>query len=673
MKNNQAQNKVQKLFVEAATQLQQGNAAKARRGLEKVAKMAPKSAAVWYNLALSAQHLGQHHKALKEYRKSLELAPNQVEAVINLALSHKSLEQREEAIKEANKALGMDPAHPRALNLLGSLYAEEKQYDKAREYLEKSLKTDPNNVEARQNLANVHYESGNSEEAAKALAPLISHPNVTKEQLELQGQILLDQRKFDEVQPLIKNLKERYPDDESVMILEMSFCELINDHFSVVTIAQGILKNNPKYARVWNALGNAYFQLDSTEKAKESYTRAIEFDPEHPEYHNHIGLAFASLGQKDSAEASYRRSLALDPEHIEAHRNLIAMRKFDSLDDPDVVALLELWKRNDHSEQMRCKLAFALGKIYDDCGFYDQAFETYKIGNDLKSKEITMDFDQYYKHIDRIIEVLDSRPSTIVADKDYPCKPIFILGMSRSGTTLVEQIISRHPDVTGCGELPCIERSIGRLEKNYGEMRTYPDDFPEIEESLYAKETQEYFDWVMKLHPIETGHFTDKMPFNFIHIWLIKTLLPNAAIIHCHRHPLDVIVSNYFQLYGSEINFVYDLEILTRYYLRYHRLMRHWHSVFPKDIYKVQYEALVADNANQTRSLIEGAGLEWDDACLDKSRSDTAVRTASIWQVREGIYTSSKERWRRYEKHLSPAIEILQSAGVLDDECRYLD
>ena len=673
MKNNQSQQKVQKLFIEAANNLQRGDAAKARRGLEKVVKLAPQSAAAWYNLALSAQHLGQHQKALREYRKSLALAPDQIEAVINLALSHKSLGQSEEALIEANKALLIDSAHPRVLNLMGSLCAENKEYEKAKEYLEKSLAIDPANVETRQNLANAYLESGKCEAAAEILAPLLSSSDVSKEQMELHGQILLDQRKFDEVQPIIKELKQRYPGDESVLILEMSFCELINDNFSVVNIAQKILKNNPKHARVWNSLGSAYFQLDSTENAKKSYLNAIKYDPEHPEYRNNIGLAYASLGQKESAEESYRESLALNPEYLEAHRNLIAMRKFKSLDDPDARPLLELWEREEATDEMRCKLAFALGKIYDDCKLHDLAFETYKIGNELKSKGIDMDFNQYYSHIDRIIDVLDSKPSTVVEENVSSLQPIFVLGMSRSGTTLVEQIISRHPDVTGCGELPCIERAIGRLEKNYGEMRTYPDDFFNIEKSQFVKEAHEYFDWVMKLHPIKTGHFTDKMPFNFIHIWLIKTLFPNAAIVHCHRHPLDVIVSNYFQLYGSEINFVYDLDILARYYLRYHHLMRHWHSVFPGEIYKVQYEALVADNQDQTRKLIEGAGLEWDDACLDVTRSDTAVRTASIWQVREGIYTSSKERWRQYEKHLGPAIDILRHAGILDDHCHYID
>ncbi len=673
MKQNQSPQKVQKLFVEAATWLQKGDAARARRGLEKVVKMAPKSAAAWYNLALAAQHLGQHQKAVKEYTKSLALDPAQVEAVINLALSHKALGQEKEAISEAKRSLSMQPNHPRALNLLGTLSAEANDYDKARQYLEQSLQIDPANADARQNLANSLLGAGDSEQAALVLAPLIAAPSPTRDQMELQGRILLDQRKFDEVQPLLKTLKQRYPGDEGIKLLDMSFCELINDNFSVLNIAQEILKKNPRHARVWNSLGNAYFQLDSVDKAKESYQKAIEFDPEHPEYRNNTGLAFASLGDKERAEERYRQAVELDPEYIEAYRNLVAMKKFESLDDPDAVPLLKIWERKDQNDQMRCKLAFALGKIYDDCGLYDLAFETYHIGNELKLKEITMDFGQYYSHIDRIMQVLDSKPAKVVEDNESQIQPIFITGMSRSGTTLVEQIMSRHPDVTGCGELPCIDRAIGRLERNYGQMRVYPDDFPGLDISAFSQETKEYLDWVTRLHTISTGLFTDKLPFNFVHIWLIKVLFPAAAIVHCHRHPLDVIVSNYFQLYGSELNFVYDLEILARYYVRHHRLMRHWHRIFPGEIYKVQYEALVADSDTQTRKLIQGTGLEWDDACLDQKRSDAAVRTASIWQVREGIYTSSRERWRRYEKHLQPAIKILVKEGVLDSENRYLD
>lgn len=664
--------KIKSMFIAAATKLQQGDANSARKGLEKLAKLEPSSAAIKYNLALAYQHLGQHHKALEIYRQLVKIAPENIDAIINLGIAQKEMSMLEEAAANAKRALAISPNHPRALNLLGSLSAEQKDYEQARAHFQGLLDADSSNTDARFNLANTLLQSGDSESALETINPLLEK-NPSKERKILAGQILLDLKRFEEAGEIQKELNSAYPEDIEVWKLELSLSELVKDHFRVVDVAQRILKKSPKDADIWNALGGAYFQLDAIEKSKDSYLKAIELDQNNAEYRNNIGLAFASLGDKQSAEKYYRRAIALNPEYAEAYRNLVAMQKFTSLDNEDAQMVTTLWEKQDLSDFSRCKLAFALGKIYDDCGQSDKAFETYYVGNQLKSKEISMDFDQYLTHIDRIVEVLNAKPKNTVLFNDNESQPIFILGMPRSGTTLVEQILSRHPEVTGCGELPCIERAIGRLEKKFGGPRVYPDDFKSIDLALYKQETQEYFNWVNRLHNISTGFFTDKMPFNFLHIWLIKAMFPHAAIAHCHRHPLDVMTSNYFQLYGSDINFVYDLEILARYYVRYHRLMRHWHNLFEGEVYKVQYEALVMNSEAETRALIENMGLEWDDACLDQKRSDTAVRTASIWQVRQGIYTSSKERWRSYEKHLQPAIDILMQEGVLDSEHRYID
>ncbi len=672
MRKNISLEKVQSMFVSAARLLQNGDAEGARKGLEKVAKLAPDSIAIKYNLGLAYQHLDKHHKAEIEFRNVLKKSPDNVDAVINLGLSQRELKQSEDATRSANRALKMAPGHPRALNLLGSISAEKGEFAEAEKAFKQSLQSDPSNGDARFNLANAVLQSGNAESALEIINPLVAQ-QPTKEQQELVGQILLELRRFDEVAKLLSDLKTKYPDDESVQILDMAFCELIKDHFNVVDKAQVILKKSPANPRIWNSLGSAYFQLDSVEKAMQSYQKAIDLEPDHPEYQNNIGLTFASLGNKDQAEKSYRQSIALNQNYAEAYRNLVAMKKFKSIDDEDAQMVLKLWEQSEIDDFTRCKLAFALGKIYDDSGLYDKAFEIYSIGNQLKSAEITMDFDQYFSHIDRIVEVFDHKPEQAVWTNESDMQPIFILGMPRSGTTLVEQIITRHPEVTGCGELPCIERAIGRLEKRYGAAMVYPNDFIRMDSTMFGHETQEYFNWVNRLHSISSDFFTDKMPFNFVHVWLIKSMFPNAAIAHCHRHPLDVITSNYFQLYGSEINFVYDLEIMAKYYVRYHRLMRHWHQVFDDELYKVQYEALVSNSEDETRVLIDRMGLQWSDACLDQKASGTAVRTASIWQVRQGIYTSSKERWRRYEKHLQPAIDVLVAEGVLDSEYRYVN
>ena len=360
----------------------------------------------------------------------------------------------------------------------------------------------------------------------------------------------------------------------------------------------------------------------------------------------------------------------MEPLHAETLLNVTAMKRFESVDDPDAQQIISVWEKSELDDSTRIMISFALGKIYDDCGRYDDAFQVYKVGNDLKFKESRIDLVAWFNHIDRIPKTLNS-PPMMTSQCSYSPQPIFILGMPRSGTTLVEQIISRNSQVHGCGELPCIEQAIRRLENKPNAMRVYPDDFRQVSQSEFETEAREYLSWVKRLHDIRSEYLTDKMPFNFAHIWLIKAMFPDSVIVHCQRHPLDVIVSNYFQVYGSDVSFVYNLESLTQYYIRYHQLMTRWKVLFGDGIYNVVYEDMVADTENQTRLLIDAANLPWEDHCQDQKRSGTAVRTASIWQVRQGIYTRSKERWRNYQAHLRPCIAML-TAGGHSGQCRKL-
>ena len=681
MSGKSSAQKAQKLFVEAATRLQNGDAAGARRGLEKVSRMVPNSAAVWYNLALAGQHLGLHSKAIREYEKSLRISPAQVDALVNLGVSYKHLGDSGAAMESAQKALSLEPSHPRALNLVSSLMAESGDLLGALDCFQKSYRSDPGNLDTRQNLtslAQALLADGDPERALEALNPLIEREDITREEQELHAHIRLDLRQYALAGPLIQELRNDYPDEESVWFLEMLYCEWNKEPFRVIELAGNILERSPGDARVWDTLGRIYYDLNSIDDARASYQKAVELDPDNSTYRNHLGLTHAAVGEREQAEENYRAAIKLNGNDVEAYRNLVSMRKFTSPDDPDVKSLKALWETNDLDDNARCRLAFALGKIFDDCGIHDRAFRYYENGNRIKMEEITQsgfDIDRYLAHIDRIAETFQ-KPPRVTADVDSARpRPIFVLGMSRSGTTLIEQVISRHSNVTGMGELPCIEMVIARLEKDYGERRVYPDHFLHLEKSMLDNEAKAYLDWVARLNDLDTGHFTDKMPFNFAHIWLIRSLFPDAAIIHCHRHPLDVILSNYFQWFGSDINYVYDLEILARFYVCYHRTMDHWQRIFSGPFsgkfHRVQYEDFIEDREQQTRLLIEGAGLKWDETCLDFRSKETAVRTASIWQVRQGIYTSSRERWRNYVRYLSPAIEILRTEEILDSDLQY--
>ena len=503
------------------------------------------------------------------------------------------------------------------------------------------------------------------EDARSWLEPLASAPQVPRNHRLLWVQILLAKRELTLARSALRTLLDEQPNDPETRRLELSLLEQAHDYFGILERAPALLKIDDS-AQVWNCLGNAYFQLDNNlSQARDCYQKAVQRMPKHAEYHNNLGLSHAAQGDPQTAERCYRKALALKPDYVEAYRNVIAMRRITERADADVQAI-EAIARTEVPPQARMKLDFVLGKIYDDLGDYAAAFKHYAAGNRAKFAEATLDFTRYLAHIDRIEEVFQ-QPPAIVSDAAAPRMPIFILGMPRSGTTLIEQIICRHPQVSGCGELPCMEQAISRLERDATPQRVYPQDFTALTAAELNQETTRYLDWINRLYSGDTPFFTDKMPFNFVHVWLIRALFPQAPIIHCHRHPLDVIVSNYFQLYASDISFVYDLPTLARYYLRYHRLMRHWQAVFPGQIQRVDYERLVADEARQTRALIESAGLSWHEDCQRPAAARTAARTASIWQVRQDMYTSSTARWRHYAEPLAPAIEILQEGGVLDD------
>ena len=658
--------KIKRLFADSTEKLRRGDASGAARGFEKLVKAIPDSAAAWYNLGLSRQHLHRHTKAVDAYRRAVRLTPDNVDAVVNLGLSQKELRQSGEAMQSAKAALKIAPDHPRALNLVGTLYAENNEQKAAADAFQRALEIAPDNEDARHNLANTMLQRGDSEVALSTVEPFFAKPNPEKRHRLLRGQILLDLKRYGEVFTVVDELKAEFSGDQEVMLLQMSLYEMVKDYFGVIDVARELLKGMPDNARVWNSLGSAYFQLDSIDKAADCYDKAIKFAPDHAEYQNNRGLAYSSRGKKTEAERCYRKAIELNAHYTEAYRNLVAMKKFSSLDDEDAQAIERLWESENLDDFNRTKIAFTIGKVYDDVGEYERAFAAYDIGNRLKFTESRLDFDRYFSHIDKVPQIFTA-PPRIVSEAVAELCPIFIVGMPRSGTTLVEQILSRHPQVSGCGELPCIEKAIARMEKRAKPMRVYPQDFVEIDRETLNGETRHYLSWVQRLHELSTPCFTDKMPFNFVHLWLIKALFPDAAIVHCHRHPLDVITSNYFQLYASDVSFVYDLEVLAGYYVRYHRLMRHWRRVFAGEVHTVQYETLVGDKDQQTRRLIEAVKLPWDDACLDFKKSDTAVRTASIWQVRQGIYTTSLERWRNYEQQLAPAAAILRAEGIIDE------
>jgi len=305
------------------------------------------------------------------------------------------------------------------------------------------------------------------------------------------------------------------------------------------------------------------------------------------------------------------------------------------------------------SAESHIHFCFALGKAYEDKAEYAQAFEFYKRGNSARRQQEHYDAVETQTITDRIIDVfeqrfLEDRAGNGNADQ----APVFIVGLPRSGSTLIEQILASHSQIDATHELPDLERIIGRIADYPETLRSLStNDLTELD-TQYLESTQ--------LYRAGAAFFTDKMPNNFRHAGLLKLILPNAKVINARRHPLDSCLGCYKQLFFRSQPYTYDLFELGEYYLEYHRLMDHWHQLLPEHVLDLHYEELVSDPEQQIRRLLDYCRLPWEDACLQFHQTERAIESASSEQVRQPIYKTSVNRWRNYEEQLEELIDILQ-------------
>jgi tetratricopeptide (TPR) repeat protein len=373
------------------------------------------------------------------------------------------------------------------------------------------------------------------------------------------------------------------------------------------------------------------------------YERVLAVHPDNFEAHNSLGKVCRDQGKFDDAAAHFRQAIAIRPDYAEAHLSLAEIKTFQ-YGDADLTGLEALAGRESPSIQ------FALAKAFEDCGDYARAFEHMRKGNDLKRRQIDYDEPGAGKIFERIRTVFNSSLfDRFQGEGDPSPVPIFVLGMPRSGSTLIEQMLASHPAIHGAGELEDLKVAVSGLS----ERDTALDG------ATLRRIAQSY---LARLPAIADGkvRIVDKMPANFLNIGLIRLILPNARIIHTVRNPIDTCVSCYSKLFASGQDFSYDLAELGRYYRGYAELMTYWRSVLPPGaILDVSYEDVVDDFEGQARRLIDYCGLPWDDRCLSFYKNSRPVNTASGVQVRKPVFRSSLQRWRSYESDLGPLLSAL--------------
>jgi tetratricopeptide (TPR) repeat protein len=407
------------------------------------------------------------------------------------------------------------------------------------------------------------------------------------------------------------------------------------------------LKRNPKQVETQLALGKTLIMLGRLGDARESFEKALKLAPQHAGSLCGLGEIAALEGHFDEAEAFYRRALESDAKLPSAWAALPGLRKMRPADDSWLKAAEKI-ATSGVSPLEEADLRFAIGKFYDDVGNFGQAFRNYERANELK-KPAAPPYDREARahFVDEIIHAYPAQALRgVQAGSSDSARPVFVMGMMRSGTSLVEQIIASHPSAAGAGELPFwndVARNHPTALRNTG-----------LTESLRLKLAEAY------LRTLD-GPFTaaqrvvDKSNYNTDYVGLIHSVFPNARILYVRRDPRDVCLSCYFHQLSTAQNFAMDLGDLAHYYGEHQRLIAHWRSVLPAGtLLEVPYADLVCDQATWTRKILEFAGLGWDARCLDSHTLERPVLTASFWQVRQKVYRTSLERWRNYEKFLGP-------------------
>jgi tetratricopeptide (TPR) repeat protein len=582
-----------------------------------------------------------------------------IKQAINLAMQHQMAGDLPAAGKIYQQVLQANPDHPIALHLLGVISAQVGRSDAGIGMIRKALTIQPNYPEAHSNLGNIYRALGHLDAAIDCYKSALSYNADLPEAHCNIGLAFNDLGKLDDA---VKHYRKAIAIEPNLAEAHFNLGIVYNSLDKLdeaVASLQKAISIRPNHADAYNNLGSAFRSLGRTEEAIESFREALSIKPDFAEAQNNLGNVYMDLGELEDALASYRKVISVEPGYAEAHRHLSRTKDFSDPDDPDLEAMNAASATPEISDEQKMHLAFGLGKACEDLKQFDKSFDYYATGNAIRNASYNYDEEETKRSFSTLKRVFTKDFFARRQGSGTPdTTPIFVFGMPRSGTTLVEQILASHADVFGAGELHDLDRVIMQRCGQINEPG-FTETIEDAGLDIYRDIGEAYLSC---LQTYVNGHkrVTDKMPGNFLWAGMIKLMLPNAKVIHCRRSPMDTCLSifkNYFSTEG--LPYAYDLEKLGTYYRCYEDLMAHWREVLPGFVYEIEYENVIADQERETADLLNFCDLQWDDACLAFYNTNRTVKTVSAAQVRKPIYGSSVERWRKYENQLAPLIEAL--------------
>lgn len=611
------------------------------------------------NLAEMLRQQGRVQEAIKYGRQAIEIEPSMASAHGNLGIALYDAKDYDAAEVAHLKALDLSPTMLQSLNNLGSIERARKNLKLAAEWYQKALSVNADYLESLSNLGAVLVEDDDADAAVVPLERALQlQPNYPEALCNL-GLSRLKQDRTDEAVALLQRslqIRPGYPEALIGMARAMHELDRLEEAESYLRQAT---EKAPENTDAWCQLASVCMEQGNSDAAEMAYQKALAIDPENSDSLAGLGNLRLEQGKIDEAETLVKQAISINPDNLGARFHLTQVKKVKPGDENLAALEAMIPEIETIKEEKRISLHYALGKAYDDIKAYDKGFPHYMAGAKLKRAKLHYDANADLARSQRIIDIVDrSYFERLQGAGDASDIPVFVLGMPRSGTTLTEQIIASHPLVHGAGELRDLMQVV-QQPMNGQAFQAYPENLLQLNRENLTQWGQQYVSGLRQRAP-DAKRITDKMPANYLAMGLIPLMLPNAKIIHVKRNPVDTCVSCFTRLFNRHQDATYDLAELGKHYSNYAKLMQHWRAVMPAGSFiEVQYEDIVADMEGQAKRLIDFVGLEWDEACLDFHKNTRNIRTASVTQVRQPIYTSSVERWRNYEQFLGPLLEAL--------------
>jgi tetratricopeptide (TPR) repeat protein len=595
--------------------------------------------------------INKAEEALEIIKKLIQLDPNKKEHQEKLIKVYQFL-NNEQAYQSALIDLHKNFPSIETARLISNIHIENDREEESDQVIQTFFESDKTYGDLYKGIR--HVKAGRLKLAEESYKKVLKKDKNNIDALRLLGLLAFKTKDYEIAERIFIKVLQLDPSFSLAWDNLAKLYRIQNKLLKSIPAFENLIKLDPSNFEALVSLGTVYIKLSKYHEGIKLYEESLKIKPENPRVFLSLGHALKTIGEREKSEAAYQNTIKYFPSSGEAYWSLANLKTYEFSNKE--IANMELsLKRNMHQNEL-IQMHFALGKAYESNKQFNKSFKHYKEGNWQQRKQISYNAEDYKISIDEMINFFENNNNILDLKAEAGSdEPIFILGLPRSGSTLIEQILASHSLIEGTQELPNI-MAISRDIKLIDQKNGYPDNLLKLNQSSFDELGKKYIDetkWARSSKPF----FIDKMPNNFFHIGLIKLILPKAKIIDARRNPMDACFSCFKQYFAKGQHFTYDLDDIARYYKDYVRLMDYWNKLFPDEIFTIQYEQIIENPNDRISDLLEFCNVKFEDNCLNFHKSKRAVKTASSEQVRQPMYKTGINYWRNYIKNLDVLLE----------------